>query len=287
MKDMKLLNEKFPLYINGTSKREIRHNFFSSIETEIQAYLLGFIASDGSINDERHTLTIRISIKDEHLLEFFKIISPDAYIQKIESKEHGEIRGKIVKSGEAVRLSISSKILIEDLHKLGIVERKTYSDMYIPKQIPERLIKHFIRGYFDGDGSIMYSVREPNPKNREKNPRVTGRFEICAKKSSILLDIQKYLPGTSLTYIKRDDMYRLNASSKVIISNIFKLFYDDCNYCLSRKFNKFNYYVNTEVSQIITDHRNAQEVSVNESNNLPKSAEIDNDWLENNYFDYL
>lgn len=36
---------------------------------------------------------------------------------------------------------------------------------------------------------------------------------------------------------------------------------------------RHDYYVNTEVSQIISDHRRAQEVNVNESNNLPTSAE--------------
>ena len=36
---------------------------------------------------------------------------------------------------------------------------------------------------------------------------------------------------------------------------------------------ELNYYVNNEVSQIITDHCNAQEVNVNESNNPPKSPE--------------
>lgn len=46
---------------------------------------------------------------------------------------------------------------------------------------------------------------------------------------------------------------------------------EQINY-LSRKFNKFNHYVNTEVTQLITEHRNAQEVNVNESNNLPMSA---------------
>ena len=55
------LNEICPLYKNGTSKREIRHDFFKSIETEIQAYLLGFIMSDGSVNEERHTLSININ----------------------------------------------------------------------------------------------------------------------------------------------------------------------------------------------------------------------------------
>ena len=68
-------------------------------------------------------------------------------------------------------------------------------------------------------------------------------------------------------------MYRISTSSKKEMKKLFDFLYSDSNFYLTRKFNKFNYYVNTEVSQLITDHRNAQEVNVNESNNLPKSAE--------------
>lgn len=39
------------------------------------------------------------------------------------------------------------------------------------------------------------------------------------------------------------------------------------------KFNKFNYYANTEDVQIIADACNAQEMSVKESNNSPTSSE--------------
>ena len=41
------------------------------------------------------------------------------------------------------------------------------------------------------------------------------------------------------------------------ICKIFNHLYNDSKFYLLRKFNKFNYYANTEVSQIITDHRNA------------------------------
>ena len=50
---------------------------------------------------------------------------------------------------------------MEDLHNLGVVENKTYKELHIPKQIPNELIKHFIRGYFDGDGSLNYYTRPP------------------------------------------------------------------------------------------------------------------------------
>ena len=67
-------------------------------------------------------------------------------------------------------------------------------------------------------------------------------------------------------------MYRISTSFKKEVEKIFHLLYDNSNFYLSRKFNKFNYYVNTEVSQLIADHRNAQEVSAIENNNLPKSV---------------
>lgn len=285
MNQLKLIETRFPLYKNGTSNREIRHNFFSSIETEIQAYLLGIIASDGSINLERHTIILHINEVDKELFDLFKIISPNAYTQKCKGTESmATVRGRTVKNKGSIRLAISSKILIEDLYKLGIEQNKTYKGMFIPKQIPENLINHFIRGYFDGDGCITYSIRKPNPKNREVNYRVTGRFEICSKLSNILIDFQRYLSSTNISYIKRDSMYNLNTCSRNTIKQIYHYLYDNSSFYLSRKFNKFSYYVNTEVSQIITDHCNAQEVNVNESNNPPTSAE--QEWIENNYFDY-
>lgn len=80
----------------------------------------------------------------------------------------------------------------------------------------------------------------------------------------------------NMNYLKRDNMYRVKTTSKKEIEKLFHFLYDDSYFYLSRKFKKFDYYVNTEVSQLIADHRNAQEVNVNESNNSPKSAEHSN-----------
>ncbi len=72
-------------------------------------------------------------------------------------------------------------------------------------------------------------------------------------------------------------MYRLKTTSKKEVEKIFHFLYDNSSFYLNRKFEKFDYYVNTEVSQLITDHRNAQEMNVNESNNSPKSVEHSNE----------
>ena len=288
----KELIKQCPLFKNGTSKREIRHNFFNNINFEEQAYLLGFIFADGCVNEERHTLSININKQDQYIIDLLKDISPEAYTREQKSyKSIATVRGRQVKNHGSIRTNISSKILIEDLKKYGVIQNKTYTDMHLPIVSDDILLKHFIRGYFDGDGCFTYSIRKPSPKNREINYRISAHWTICCKTSSILLEMQKYFTSfgikTNINYIKRDDMYNLTTSSRKEIIKIFNLLFHNCNYSLPRKYNKIKYYVNTEVSQIITDHRNAQEVNVNESNNPPKSVEQDNDWLENNYFDYI
>lgn len=68
-------------------------------------------------------------------------------------------------------------------------------------------------------------------------------------------------------------MWRLNTASKKECKKIYNLLYEDSNFYLTRKYDKFSHYVNTEETQFITEFRNAQEVNANESNNLPKSVE--------------
>lgn len=251
------LDNLCPLYKNGTSNRELRHEFFKNIETEIQAYLLGFIAADGSIDEERHTLSIHLSQSDKEICDLFtKYVSPNAYI-RLDSGNTFKSRGRIYKSNDSIKVSISSKILVNNLKELGITQAKTWKELHIPN-IPNNLIIHFIRGYFDGDGCITYSVRQPNINNREKNPRIASRFEICSKRDEILKDIKAYMEMRfgiilNLNYVSRDNMYRLQTSRRDVIISIYNALYNKSNFYLLRKYNKFCYYANTEVNQIISD----------------------------------
>ena len=73
------IKTNFPLYKTNGSKRMIRHDFFKNINTELQAYLLGFYVADGSIDEKRKTFRIHLSKKDKELVDLYKeIISPEA-----------------------------------------------------------------------------------------------------------------------------------------------------------------------------------------------------------------
>lgn len=275
----------------GQVKEKLDIIFFKEIHFEQQAYILGFIFADGSVNEKRNSLSVNIHKQDYYIIELLKDISPEAYTREQKPYESiATVRGHTIKNHGSIRIDILSKILIHDLKHYGVVQNKTYTNMHLPK-ISNNLLKHFIRGYFDGDGWFTYYIREPNPKNKEINPRVSACWGICSKTSSILLEIQKYLTSfnikSNINYIKRDDMYSLSICSKKEIIKVFNCLFKNCKYSLPRKYNKIKYYVNTEVTQLIAEHRNAQEVNVSESNNLPKSAEQDLiDYYENNYFEF-
>lgn len=259
--ELEILNEICPLYTNGTSKRPIRHDFFKNIKTEIQAYLLGFYVADGSLNLQRNTIRIKVSKIDSEIIDLFQnYISPEAYTKLNKSTVQMGTNNKEITIKETYQIDISSIILSNSLQSQGYGEGKTYLDMSMPK-IAKNLIPHFIRGYFDGDGWLTYAVRKPNPNNREKNYRVSATFGITSKTKTLLLEIQQYFKEvnikTNINYVKSSDTYRLCCSSRKEICKIFNHLYNDSKFYLLRKFNKFNYYANTEVSQIITDHRNA------------------------------
>ena len=67
-------------------------------------------------------------------------------------------------------IHLTSDKMFNDLIKQGCIPNKslvlTFPNKY---QVPENLINHFIRGYFDGDGSINYGIREKYSIRKKQN----------------------------------------------------------------------------------------------------------------------
>ena len=136
--------------LNGKEHRlyKLEHqDFFSAIDTDEKAYWLGFIMADGCVSDfhdgRASTISIALSIKDKaHLEKFLQAIGSDKqiYIDDYNCKQRASIQ-------------ISSKKLTDDLKKLGCVPRKTLLNTWVDLHNDD-LQFAFIRGYFDGDGSI-------------------------------------------------------------------------------------------------------------------------------------
>jgi DNA-binding transcriptional regulator WhiA len=121
---------------------EINEKFFNSWTNEM-AYVLGFILTDGSISDNDNS--VKISIKDVELLE------------KIRTKLKSNHPIKYLKAYGIYCFSFSRKKMTERLSKLGITSNKSL-DIEFPK-VPDKFMSHFIRGVFDGDGSVFFESR--------------------------------------------------------------------------------------------------------------------------------
>lgn len=116
-------NQTFFYYLNPTS-----------------AYWAGFIAADGCLVVRGKALAVGLRKRDKnHLQKFLNAIKSDYKIYYIQSNN-------------SARIYISSSKLFGSLIKIGITPNKSLRIRNV--KIPLCLMGHFIRGLYDGDGSI-------------------------------------------------------------------------------------------------------------------------------------
>ena len=114
-------------------------NFFDDYNIN-SCYWAGFIASDGYVRSDRNAVSIHLSNLDiDHLR---KISTATNFLGNIHSYEHDCY---VSFAGEWFKNALADNF--------DIFPRKTF-DVQISNKIPNDMIVHFLRGYFDGDGCI-------------------------------------------------------------------------------------------------------------------------------------
>lgn len=143
----------------------VNETYFDTIETEEQAYLLGFFIADGCIRIEKDSRnenwnpSIRFafsnSIDDE---EIIKIIHNRICPNNKMLYRHNT-SGAIKRKPQVSIQWTSYKMYDTMVSKYKIMPEKTCDcDFEFPfETIPKELWRHFIRGFMDGDGSINKS----------------------------------------------------------------------------------------------------------------------------------
>lgn len=144
----KLKKHKFTGRKNPNSKYSFDDDFFKNINSENKAYILGWIASDGSIR-ENGAITIEINNKDRYILEKIRdIICKDM-----------PIVDDNIKKGNNSLIRFCSKTMVEDVCKLLKINRWKKDSIVRMPDIKNNLKWHFLRGFFDGDGSIRKKTK--------------------------------------------------------------------------------------------------------------------------------
>ena len=220
----KKYNLKSKIGSQGARKHRYNHDFFKKIESEEKAYWLGFIAADGCVYCDKvnNNYRLQINLKGsdiEHLNKFQKAIGSD---YKIMEKLVGKSKSPVC------QLKINSTKMCMDLINLNIIERK--SIVFEPPKIPENLISHFIRGYWDGDGWI-------------KEGKGTNKFNVGFVAGINMMDYLKEVMPIKLSLYKlkyNDNVLSYESGMHEKICNMYNYLYKDATVFLDRKKEKFD-----------------------------------------------
>ena len=210
------------------SSYKINTQFFFQ-ESENLAYLLGLIASDGNIHSTENRVEIELQESDGEILERIRKI-----IQLERPIKYYECNNGYKKS----KLYFYSKEIKDKLATYNLVPRKTYSkDFNFPFNLNRKYWIDYIRGLFDGDGSI------------KKSGSIT--FQIDSSKLAILKIIQGFLSAeydieTSITSEKKTNiiLYRLYCYGKEKNNKLYHALYSNKELYLNRKKQKFKELLN-------------------------------------------
>ena len=210
------------------------HNFFQ-VENEDMAWLLGFIAADGGIEKKRNVIRINLSTVDKEILIKIKNLI----------NLQSEVKDYITNDGYAVsKIQWSSEQHKKDLANYGITFEKTFK-LKPPLKLNKKYWKDYIRGFWDGDGSITLN----------KNNYNSLLWQITSASKSILEFIVNYfyeeyqIPKVNIHSFTRNGVelyilqYSTNASMK-----IYNIFYDDNSICLKRKKDKYTSVINSKLN---------------------------------------
>lgn len=145
---------KFGLSLpNHHNELKFDNTVFDTIDTEEKAYWFGFLCADGCVYSNRVAVELSLKGSDIEHLEKFRVFL----------KNKNEVKlGKATCNGKEFsrcRMTLIDKHFHDALINKGCVPQKSLTLEFPDTSIfcSPNLIKHFIRGYFDGDGCITPS----------------------------------------------------------------------------------------------------------------------------------
>jgi len=237
---VKRFSEEYNITIDHFSRinqrtYSLNENFFETLNP-ISVYWLGFIMADGNVYNTKlsHSLKVHLAEKD---LSHLEILKKDLnYSGKIRYHKPHIMTAKdhSYQAQSSYTLHISSKKITHDLISLDCIPNKTQFGTQISSRIPKELLRHFIRGYFDGDGSIVLGSH----KNYlpQLSIFILGSEKILTQFADI---ISEELNVSKPTLSKRQGVYCLKWAGNNQCFKIYDWLYADAERYLERKYNKY------------------------------------------------
>lgn len=200
----------------NSRRYSFREDYFDLIDSEVKAYWLGFMCADGYVTKSsagQKLFGVSLESKDREHLSLFKADLESTHpIKDYKSvTEYGPVSYS--------RLLITSEQTFDSLvnHGCGTKKSKTLA----PPVIDQSLERHWLRGYFDGDGSVKIRPAA----------RAGYSFSLVGTEGVMRWSADRI--GGSVWYSKTRDVWYCDAS---ITLKSWEYLYGDCTRYLSRKF---------------------------------------------------
>ena len=246
-------------YKDATSHHTLDYNFFENIDTEEKAYFLGLLFADGNTSlyippnrkSPCYRLVLELQEDDNFLVYKLKeVLNSTSIIKRHHKKSgYGKNNGR-----PSVRLTIYNKQIVTSLINKGCIPAKS-KVLEMPKGVPDNLIRHFVRGYTDGDGSFYL------PKTIDKLTilnktcwNITSSTSFCKQLQMYLhktLNLKTYLVSNKNNREYTSDLRLLGSRKSLTI--LLDWMYRDATIYMQRKYDKVqqfyqyqDYFVNQE-----------------------------------------
>lgn len=193
--------------------------------TPKMAYVLGLFYSDGSLSSVNRKMRVSMSQKEPELLQ--------KCLGLLGSNARLGFHPKQGISGEVYFFSITNQQLCEHLFSLGVIPKKSLILTY-PPTMPANMARHFIRGCWDGDGSIYQENR-------------SGRWGASYTSGSIVF-IEELLSQLEILGMKKKTIHKNSRAIAYYFrftgrecGQLSRIFYDDVpeDQYLTRKYDRF------------------------------------------------
>ena len=128
--------------------------------------------------------------------------------------------------------------MTQKLLEKGLCQNKSFKITF-PSYLEENLIKHFIRGYFDGDGCVSVS------KRNDIEIKILGT-------ESFLNELNQYINFSCVRYKK--GIYEIRKGGVNNALRFYKYIYQDATIYLKRKYKKYKEVIERKHEDIIYSH---------------------------------
>jgi hypothetical protein len=164
--------DKYDSMSRTFAKKDIKHDYFKTW-SDSMAYILGFIYADGCLYRNTYgsyQLNFCLKRDDEYMLNFIK-----SELSAENNIEYYTCDTNFKNGYTSARLRICNRTIGHDLVSLGLTQRKSLTSIF--PNIPDGYINHFIRGYFDGDGTFTIARQQRGKYNYLRAQIVSGSYE--------------------------------------------------------------------------------------------------------------